>query len=106
MLDVQIDIDLLVKVLGVVVPQEYFGVTRMDLKDNKTDQQLVESADQGLRGQGAVVEIMRRLKDSIENLNTTSAKLNQHMIFLTWAILILTAVSVGVAVLQFCVASK
>ena len=77
-----------------------------DTKINRTDEQLVESAERGLSGQGAVVEIMRRLKDSIESLNTTSTNLNRQMIFLTWAILILTAVSVGVAVLQFCVASK
>lgn len=71
--------------------------------NGKTDQELVNSADEGLKGQGAIVEIMKRLKDSIESLNATSTKLNRRMICLTWAILVLTAVSVIVAVLQYCI---
>ena len=74
--------------------------------NGKTDQELVNSADEGLKGQGAIVDMMKRLKDSIESLNATSTKLNHRMIYLTWTILILTAVSVIVAVLQYCVANK
>lgn len=69
--------------------------------NGKTDQALVNSADEGLKGQGAIVEMMKRLKDSIESLNATSTKLNRRMICLTWVILGLTAVSVIVAVLQY-----
>lgn len=78
----------------------------MTLTNEKADQELVNSADEGLKGQGAIVEMMRRLKDSIESLNTTSTKLNRRMICLTWAILVLTAVSVIMAVLQYCLSNK
>lgn len=72
----------------------------MEPTNKKTDQQLINDADQGLRGQGAVVEMMQRLKDSIENLNVTSTKLSKHMLILTWIIAGLTAVSVFVAMIQ------
>ena len=71
----------------------------MATTNEKTDQQLAERADDGLKGQGAVVDMMSRLKDSIESLNTTTTKLNCVMIWLTVAILLLTAVSVIVTVL-------
>jgi|GEM_PF-4361015 len=66
----------------------------------RTDEELAKDADLGLRGQGSVVEMMNRLKRSIENLDRSSAKLGKRVIWLTVVILVLTAIMAIPVVLQ------
>lgn len=54
-----------------------------------SDKELGEEAQVGLRGQGAVVEMMGRLKETITNLNKTTALYSKIIIFLTIGIGIL-----------------
>jgi hypothetical protein len=58
------------------------------------DEDLPEEADKGLKGQGASVEMMRRLKDAVNRLNCTTTVLMAVGIVLTLAILALTIVQV------------
>ncbi len=76
--------------------------------EERTDSELASLADQGLRGQGDLVEMMRRLRTSVETLNGNISDLRQSiekgqrvetrlsrvLIFLTIVIAILTAVMV------------
>jgi hypothetical protein len=66
----------------------------------RLDSELVEIADQGLHGQGAVVEMMRRLKDAIIHLDASSSKQQEKMLKLTKWIMILTFLMVGVTIIQ------
>ncbi|TSC73043.1 MAG: hypothetical protein G01um101438_66 [Parcubacteria group bacterium Gr01-1014_38] len=57
----------------------------------KGDEELLETADIGLRGQGALVEMLRRLKNSTARLSVVNAILSVVMflaalvqIYLTW----------------------
>jgi len=59
------------------------------------DEDLPEEADEGLRGQGASVEMMRRLKDAVNRLNCTTTVLMVVGIVLTLAILTLTIIQVA-----------
>jgi CHASE3 domain sensor protein len=72
----------------------------MSAQTNQTDEFLVQDADSGLRGQGAVVEMMRRLKDTVVKLDQTSASQQNEMLRLTRWITILTWVMVIVGVIQ------
>ena len=72
----------------------------MPAQTNQTDEFLVQDADSGLRGQGAVVEMMRRLKDTVVKLDQTSASQQNEMLRLTRWITILTWVMVIVGVIQ------
>lgn len=56
------------------------------------DKELVEEAQTGLRGQGAVVEMMRRLKDSIDKLESSTSNYSRWLIVLTLVIAILTLI--------------
>ena len=62
--------------------------------DKATDKALADEAQTGLRGQGAVVEMMRRLKDSVDKLNQSTTKLNRRLLWVTVAILILTIIQI------------
>ena len=55
-----------------------------------SDDQLTTDADIGLRGQGALVEMMRRLKDAIDKLERTSSDQQQKIFWLTLGITLLT----------------
>ena len=57
-----------------------------------TDEELAREAQEGLRGQGAVVEMMRRLRDAI-------VKQQRSTNWLTWVIIGLTVALVIVEVL-------
>lgn len=60
-------------------------------EDKWTDEKLAIEAQEGLRGQGAVVEMMRRLRDAI-------VKQQRSTNLLTWVIIGLTIVLVIVGV--------
>ncbi len=60
-------------------------------EDKWTDEKLAIEAQEGLRGQGAVVEMMRRLRDAI-------VKQQRSTNWLTWVIIGLTIVLVIVGV--------
>ena len=65
-----------------------------------SDDLLATQAEVGLRGQGSVVEMMRRLKDSnLEQQNATN-RLTRWLIVLTAVILLLTAVMAAPLVRQ------
>src|SRR5579871_2775166 len=55
-----------------------------------TDGQLAQKADSGLRGQGAIILMMARLKDSIVELNRSTTNLNRWLITLTFVLLVVT----------------
>ena len=55
-----------------------------------TDDDLVNAAQQGMTGQGSVVEMMRRLKDVTIKLENTTTKQQRTMIWLTIFIAVLT----------------
>jgi hypothetical protein len=59
-----------------------------------TDPELVTEAQAGTRGQGAVVEMMRRLRNAIEKVDASTTHYNRILITLTILIGILTAVQV------------
>jgi hypothetical protein len=85
-----------------------------DIK-NKTDEELVEiagkdmlkisSVDSGIR-QKAQAELMRRLMNSIKDLNKTTSKYSKVLICLTVILIVLTALLFIVAVIQICVSIK
>ena len=65
-----------------------------------TDDRLTAEAESGLRGQGAVVEAMRRLRVGIEGFSTSSDTSARRMFWLTIAIVVLTVVQVAEAVIK------
>ena len=65
----------------------------MDSED-KTDENLVKEADAGLRGQGAVTEMMRRLKNSIEKFNKNTTEYNRIMFELTLVLIVLAILQI------------
>jgi hypothetical protein len=69
-------------------------------EDKKSDQELAAEADKGLRGQGATVEMMRRLKDVITHLDASSSIQQKKMLKLTRWIMFLTWVMALVAIIQ------
>ncbi|MGH8510570.1 MAG: hypothetical protein ACREU8_04095 [Gammaproteobacteria bacterium] len=63
---------------------------QMDSPLNRKDEELAIEADSGLRGQGSVVEMMRRLKEAVLSLDRTSTKQQEKMLSLTrWIMSIL-----------------
>ena len=67
---------------------------------NCSDQELAQEADQGLRGQGAAVEMMQRLKGAIEKLERASSVQQERMLNLTLWITRLTWAMAVVGVIQ------
>jgi hypothetical protein len=63
-----------------------------------TDDELADAAQQGITGQGAQVEAMRRLKESIVTFSGSSDRYSRRMLWLTIVLLILTLVQ-AIAVL-------
>jgi len=57
-----------------------------------TDEQLITAAQQGHSSQGAVVEMMRRLRDAIVALDSTTSKQQTVVIRLTKVLVWLTAI--------------
>lgn len=72
----------------------------MDFKRAK-DNELVDEAQTGLRGQGAVVEAMNRLKNSVVKQSESTNKLNKRLLHFTIAIFALTALQVLLLTMQF-----
>jgi len=65
---------------------------------DRPDADLVTEAQTGLRGQGALVEMMRRLKDTLDRQNRVNT-------CLTYTIIGLMIVQIGVAAYQIVSAS-
>ena len=61
---------------------------------DRTDDNLVEEAQTGLRGQGAVVEMMRRLKNSLVGQQKSTNRLTWGIALLTVALLILALIEI------------
>ena len=57
----------------------------------RTDDELA-AAEWGLRGQGALVEAMRRLRNTLDALRRSNDRYSRLMLFLTIVLTILTAV--------------
>ena len=70
---------------------EHFGFSK------RTDEELVCEANNGLQGQGANIEMLRRLRTAIENADKTAASLNRRLLWYTIAIFGLTLVQVIIA---------
>jgi hypothetical protein len=66
----------------------------------KIDKELIQIADSGFGGQGAIVEMMRRLKDAIIHLDASNSEQQAKMLKLTKWIMILTFVMAEVAIIQ------
>ena len=64
---------------------------------DRSDADLVTEAQTGLRGQGALVEMMRRLKDTLDKQNRVNT-------CLTYTIIALMIVQIGVAAYQILIA--
>jgi len=62
----------------------------------KTDDELAQDAYRGDTSQGAVVEMMRRLKDALEEQSRSTRRITA----LTWALVILTAALILLALVQ------
>jgi hypothetical protein len=62
--------------------------------NDATFPELAAEADNGRRGQGAVVEVIGRLKLAIENLDDSTTRLSRWLVFYTIVLVILTAVLV------------
>jgi hypothetical protein len=58
----------------------------------QSDQQLAKIAQDGLQGQGAPVEGMRRLREAMERASESSDRYSRRMFWLTVIITLLTAV--------------
>jgi hypothetical protein len=61
---------------------------------DKSDEELRAEAQQGLAGQGAVVEAMRRLRISIDTLRVSNERYANWMMFWTIVLAALTALLV------------
>lgn len=72
----------------------------MDFKRAKDDE-LVDEAQTGLRGQGAVVEAMNRLKNAVIEQSESTNKLNMRLLYFTIAIFVLTALQAFILIVQF-----
>lgn len=79
----------------------------MTYKDNEpatysdaTRRELIETANRGLNGQGAVIEAMFRLMDSINSQEKTTSRLNKWLLVFTVAIFVLTLVLCVLTYLQ------
>jgi hypothetical protein len=57
-----------------------------------SDQQLTKVAQEGLQGQGAPVEAMRRLRTALERAGESSDRYSRRMFWLTVIVTMLTAV--------------
>jgi hypothetical protein len=57
-----------------------------------SDEQLAKIAQDGMQGQGAPVEAMRRLKAALERAGQSSDRYSRRMFWLTVIITILTAI--------------
>lgn len=71
----------------------------MDFKKAE-DNELVDEAQTGMRGQGAVVEAMNRLKDSVIEQSESTNKLNTRLLYFTIAIFVLTALQLFILIVQ------
>ena len=68
--------------------------------EKKTDPDLVEEAYHGHTSQGAVVEMMRRLKDVLSSQQQATNKLTKRIYWLTLWLLIVAAVTAPYAIVQ------
>jgi hypothetical protein len=59
---------------------------------NWTDDELAAAADTGLRGQGAAVEALRRLRDRLDLFSASSDKYSRRMFWLNIILAVLTLV--------------
>ncbi len=66
----------------------------------RDDNQLTHDADAGLRGQGSIVEMMRRLKNSVIELEKSTSRQQKKMTYLTIAVVFLTVVMVIIGIIQ------
>lgn len=64
------------------------------------DSDLIEMAERGGSGQGALAEMMRRLRKDIVELNESTCKQQRTMVVLTWAIAAFTLVIMGLTIAQ------
>jgi hypothetical protein len=69
------------------------------MSNKQSDELLAQKADSGLRGQGAIVEMMSRLKASIIRLDETSTKQQKEVIKLTKSIRMLTWAIFGLTII-------
>ena len=63
-----------------------------------SDQELAKIAQDGLQGQGAPVEAMRRLRVAMERASESSDRYSRRMLWLTVIVTVLTAVQVVSAI--------
>lgn len=70
------------------------------------DEELAEQADNGLRGQGALVEMMSRLRKSLVDLDNATTRYSQILVWLTIILVILTLTLVGTSALQIKLMSR
>ncbi|MEK7534307.1 MAG: hypothetical protein AAB600_03110 [Patescibacteria group bacterium] len=68
---------------------------------NANDNDLVEEAQTGLRGQGAVVEMMGRLKNAIIEQDRSTKRLNKILLYFTIAAFVLSFIQVILLIIEF-----
>ena len=71
--------------------------------NNCTDRELAEKAEAGLAGQGATVEMMRRLRETLRESDDGLQRLNGRLLWYTAAILVLAILQVGIMVFSWLV---
>lgn len=67
---------------------------------NWTQDQLVEEAQTGMRGQGALTEVMCRLKDSTVEQQQATNRLTQRLVRLTRWLIVLTVAILSLTAIQ------
>jgi hypothetical protein len=67
---------------------------------HNTEQELIHEAQHGLRGQGAVVEMQRRLKNVVEEQTKATVKLDRRMFWLTVVGIVLAAIQTIPLIMQ------
>jgi len=65
-----------------------------------TDAELADEAQTGLRGQGAVVETLRRHREALVKQQESTNRLQRTTNLLTWALIVFALVTVTLMVLQ------
>jgi hypothetical protein len=69
-----------------------------DNVDKASDAELASNAELGLRGQGAVVEMMRRLRQTLQETSGAADKLNKRLLYYSVAIFFVALLQLAVFV--------
>ena len=73
---------------------------------NYTDRELAEKAEAGLAGQGATVEMMHHLRETLRESDDGLQRLNRRLLWYTLAILFVAIFQAGIIILSWLVPTQ